>query len=298
MHTPAQLATKHTRRMLLLLLAICVCGVLLMLWFRTRDQILYDEQDVFAALNEEPERLLDPGSGKIDPLIRGPEGVVFANGQRLVATSVSVKWPGEYPLAALLDGDLHTRWASAPTEPQRLTLDLAHEQAIGKLRLYWEHATAGSLVASVSRDGRHWHVVNKRTDSRAGPWTEEVAINRSARYLRLELTERHQSAWGFSMYELQIIPLGGDEPLPPSSASMIGAVLPSSWTPVIPGRSRRPGSLAEQHPPRSGTPARPTTAAPPTSATPAVRAAVPTSARPPTTHPASPALPAAVPETR
>jgi hypothetical protein len=124
-------------------------------------------------------------------------------GMTATASTTQQKYEGEGTAAALVDGDRKTRWASLYKDKQEVVVDMGNEMKLAGVNLYWETAAAKDYSISLSSDGEKWQSAHSSTDGEKGPRTDEVKLdNKSARYIRLELTKR-ATEWGFSLYEIE-----------------------------------------------------------------------------------------------
>jgi hypothetical protein len=132
-----------------------------------------------------------------------------AMGSVVTATSTNKKFPAELPPSALVDGDLTTRWSSEYADPQAIEVKLAKPLKIAKIRLHWENAVATKYSLSVSSDGKDWkgmHVFMK-TDAKPETRVDEINLNGvSAAFIKLDLISRVNPDWGFSLYEIEVVP--------------------------------------------------------------------------------------------
>ena len=131
-----------------------------------------------------------------------------AVGCLVTASSTSGKEHGEGGPEALVDGDLATRWSSAYSAPQQITLHFAAPLRVARLRLYWEQASARRYSVSVTQDGTTWtgvHVYMNLTTNPV-PRIDDINLrNIAATGLRLDLLERVNPAWGFSLHEIEVM---------------------------------------------------------------------------------------------
>jgi beta-glucanase (GH16 family) len=105
------------------------------------------------------------------------------------------------PPSAVVDGDPATRWSSAWTDPQWLTLDLHRRVSICRVALDWERASATAFDVEVSDDGQAWRQVYATTTGAGGSETLDVAA--AGRYLRLELRAR-ATPYGYSLFRVAV----------------------------------------------------------------------------------------------
>jgi beta-glucosidase len=118
------------------------------------------------------------------------------------ATASSVQ-SSSYPAAAANDGDLTTRWSSAYSDPQWITMDLGSVQNIARVRLNWETASAESYGIQLSTDDNIWTNVYATTN---GPGSiNDLAALGSGRYVRMYSTQRN-TTYGDSLWEFEVYP--------------------------------------------------------------------------------------------
>jgi hypothetical protein len=125
------------------------------------------------------------------------------------ASSTSLKEGGEGGPECLVDGDLATRWSSAYAEPQQINLRFAKPVRIARLRLYWESAAARRYAVAISPDGQAWTTVHVHMNLSAKPVARTDDVNLkgiTAVAMRLELQERVNPEWGFSLHEIEVVP--------------------------------------------------------------------------------------------
>ncbi|MEU6207838.1 discoidin domain-containing protein [Micromonospora musae] len=116
-------------------------------------------------------------------------------------TASSVE-PGSAHVAAnAVDGNPATRWGSAYTDPQWITVDLGETYAINRVRLAWETAYARAYQVQVSPDNATWTTVHTTTAGDGG--VDDIPISATGRYLRILGTER-ATQWGYSLWELEV----------------------------------------------------------------------------------------------
>ncbi|WGL18438.1 glycosyl hydrolase [Microbulbifer bruguierae] len=110
---------------------------------------------------------------------------------------------------AAVDGDLGTRWSSAWSDPQWISVDLGSISSVDRVVLKWEAAYGRAYEIQVSDDGQNWNTVATVTDSDG---SEDVlsGLNASGQYVRVYISER-ATGWGASLWELEIYGSGGDD---------------------------------------------------------------------------------------
>ncbi|EDY44968.1 discoidin domain-containing protein [Streptomyces sp. SPB074] len=115
-------------------------------------------------------------------------------------TSSSVENVGT-PASNAVDGDNGTRWSSAASDPQWITVDLGATRAVSQVVLRWETAYAKAYRVEFSTDNQNWTSKYSTTTSNGGDETLNVSGN--ARYVRVYGTQR-ATQWGYSLWEFQV----------------------------------------------------------------------------------------------
>lgn len=101
-----------------------------------------------------------------------------------------------------VDGNLSTRWSSAYSDPQWITVDLGGIFDVNEFVLNWETAYGKAYQIEVSADSFNWTTVYSETNGAGG--TETIKINPTrARWVKMYGTQRG-TIWGYSLYEFQI----------------------------------------------------------------------------------------------
>lgn len=131
-----------------------------------------------------------------------------AIGAKVKASSTNKDSDGESKPSALVDGDLATRWSSAYSAPQRITIELKKEIAIDKIKLHWEAAFATKYRILISQDGEGWTPAHfffrmgEKKDARVDTCDMK---DMKAKHIMVELTERVNDEWGFSLFEIEVL---------------------------------------------------------------------------------------------
>jgi hypothetical protein len=120
----------------------------------------------------------------------------------------------------VVDGNPTTRWGSAFSDPQWVQVDLGQTYNINHVSLNWEAACAASYQIQTSTNGTTWTTVYNRTNGTSEHI--DVAVTASARYVRVNGTAR-ASAWGYSMYDLQVFSTSGATPSPTPTPTPTGS---------------------------------------------------------------------------
>jgi beta-glucanase (GH16 family) len=119
-----------------------------------------------------------------------------------------------FPASAAVDGDGGTRWSSAFTDEEWLSVDLGAVEQISSVVLEWETAAAAAYRVETSQNGTSWTTVHETTAADGG--TDTLDISTEARYVRMTGLER-ATQWGYSLWEFQIFGPGGTDPDPDPS---------------------------------------------------------------------------------
>ncbi|MFM7024330.1 MAG: Ig-like domain-containing protein [Flavobacteriales bacterium] len=112
--------------------------------------------------------------------------------------------------ANAVDGNLNSRWESAFSDPQYITVDLGAVYDISRVHIVWENAKAKNYRVLASNDTLSWPdtlktVVNNTQDD--NNWT---GLSSSRRFVRIYGTERTTN-YGYSIFELEVygVPASG-----------------------------------------------------------------------------------------
>ena len=101
------------------------------------------------------------------------------------------------------DGDLTTRWSSAPgVDPSWVEIDLGIAKPFDTVVLYWENAYATQYQIQYSNDNQNWSVAYNNPQGVGGVETLSFPTV-TARYVRMYGTAR-ATQYGYSLYEFQI----------------------------------------------------------------------------------------------
>mgnify|MGYP001271408551 CR=1 FL=1 len=138
----------------------------------------------------------------------------LAEGKPATVSSVESE---SYPGANAVDGDLSTRWASANSDPQYLTVDLGQVYEFNRVILCWEAAYGRQYKIQVSNDGNSWTDIYTEYDGDGG--TDDLTVNGNGRYVRIYGMQRYNWEWGYSLWEIGIYASGSIEPTPTPTAT-------------------------------------------------------------------------------
>ncbi|MYV54058.1 ThuA domain-containing protein [Streptomyces sp. SID3212] len=130
----------------------------------------------------------------------GAQSTDLARGRPVTVTSVE---PGSAHVGAnAVDGDPATRWGSAYTDPQSITVDLGSVRTVDQVRLTWETAYARAYTVQVSPDNTTWRTVATTTAGDGG--LDTVPVGATARYVRVQGTAR-ATQWGYSLWDFAVL---------------------------------------------------------------------------------------------
>ena len=104
--------------------------------------------------------------------------------------------------ANAVDGSGDTRWESASSDNQQITIDLGTTQAIDRVRLTWENAYGKDFTVQVSNDAMVWTPVANVTNN-ATTYNDFTNLATSARYVKMAGTAR-ATGYGYSLYEFEV----------------------------------------------------------------------------------------------
>ncbi len=105
-----------------------------------------------------------------------------------------------------VDGDMTTRWSSAASDPQYITIDLGAVYSIDNVNIHWEAAFAVAYQIQLSTDNQQWNDVGGSTNGDGGIDTFNFSPQ-SARYVRMYGTQRTTiggTQYGYSIYEFEV----------------------------------------------------------------------------------------------
>ncbi|QJD88374.1 discoidin domain-containing protein [Cohnella herbarum] len=103
-----------------------------------------------------------------------------------------------------VDGNSGTRWESAFSDPQWISVDLGTAATISRVYLNWEGAYAISYSIEVSANGTTWSTVYSTTTGDGGIDNVTFApVN--AKFVRLTGTQRG-TQYGYSLWDMEVYP--------------------------------------------------------------------------------------------
>ncbi|BEL02940.1 discoidin domain-containing protein [Actinoplanes sichuanensis] len=128
--------------------------------------------------------------------------------QGKAATASSTEAAGAYLAAEAVDGNNGTRWASTWSATQWFQVDLGASTAVSRIAINWEAAYARGFNIQFSANGSTWTQAYATTTGAGGQ--QSIAVSGTARYVRINLTQRALDAYGYSFWEFQVY--SGDAP--------------------------------------------------------------------------------------
>ena len=116
-----------------------------------------------------------------------------------------------------VDLDPASRWATSSTtgwvDPGWIYVDLGAPAGVHAVVLQWDAAFATAYRIEISPDAKTWASIYSTTTGRG--FRETLTVNGTGRYLRVYGTAR-SSAYGYSLWELQVYGTGGNVTAPPA----------------------------------------------------------------------------------
>ncbi len=184
------------------------------------------------------------GSGRTDSAQRDPTGAqvrlfaaVAAAGAETVLTPVAAMASAverdDLSAAAAIDHNESTRWSSAFSDDQWLTLDYGKSVLITHVHIEWENAHALRYALQVSDDNANWTTI-KTVDNSQGGVEDWTGLSGQGRYLRMKGIQR-STQYGYSIFEIQSFtgtPVATTDPTPTTPPTPIDLTKPG--TPVQP----------------------------------------------------------------
>ncbi len=102
-----------------------------------------------------------------------------------------------------IDGDPATRWSSAFSDPQWLTVDLGVPRFVSSVRLVWEDAASADYSILTSEEGTNFTDIYRDTNGNGG--TDVISnLDTVARYVRV-LSHARTTTWGNSLFEVEVL---------------------------------------------------------------------------------------------
>jgi hypothetical protein len=99
----------------------------------------------------------------------------------------------------------NTRWTSAASDPQWISIDLGSPMSVNRVIIKWDSAYAKAFQIQLSTDNSTWTTVYSTTNAGMRCVTDETFAAATARYVRMYGTTRGNTAAGYSMFELMVL---------------------------------------------------------------------------------------------
>ena len=129
---------------------------------------------------------------------------VISNGRMVYASSSVENSDPSYAV----DGSTSTRWESSwNNKNEWMYVDLGKVTQITGVKLMWEGAYATAYKIQFSDDEENWRDVYTNNSCKGG--NETIDLSGSARYVRIYMTDKALAAYGYSLYEFQVLGLNG-----------------------------------------------------------------------------------------
>ncbi len=107
-----------------------------------------------------------------------------------------------FPASDAFDGDTTgTRWSSASSDPQTISVDMGSAFNLCGVTLFWEAALGKDFTIDISNDSISWTTVATVTGNVA--LKNVLSVTGSGRYVRMVGTARG-TGFGYSLYEFQV----------------------------------------------------------------------------------------------
>jgi len=116
-----------------------------------------------------------------------------------------------------------TKWVSASSDPQWITVDLGAATEINRVILKWDEIAAKSFKIQTSTDNTAWTDVFSTTKSGSRSVTDETFTATTARYVRMNGTERTATTDGYSLFDFMVL----NDSLPPTAAQLRTTTAPT-----------------------------------------------------------------------
>ena len=129
---------------------------------------------------------------------------VISQGRMVYASSSVANSDPTYAI----DGTRGTRWESAwGNDTEWIYVDLGKVTNFSSISLQWEGAYAKQYQIQTSNDEENWKTIYTNNNCQGGD--ENLNLQGSGRYVRLYMTQKALSAYGYSLYEFQVFGTDG-----------------------------------------------------------------------------------------
>ena len=109
----------------------------------------------------------------------------------------------------------NTKWVSESKDPQWITVDLGEEMDVNRVILKWDDVNAKSFKIQVSTDNTTWEDVFSTTKCGSRSVTDETFPTATARYVRMNGTERGKTSGGYSLFDFMVL----NDSVPPTATA-------------------------------------------------------------------------------
>lgn len=99
----------------------------------------------------------------------------------------------------------NTKWTSAASDPQWISVDLGSSKPINRVILKWDSSYAKSFQIQVSTDASSWKDVFSTTHAGLRSVTDETFPTTTARYVRMYGTQRGNDSNGYSLFDFMVL---------------------------------------------------------------------------------------------
>jgi beta-galactosidase len=128
----------------------------------------------------------------------GATGSLLSQGKPATASSVE----GGFVAANAVDGNTGTRWASAFSNSEWISIDLGATATITRVVLTWETAFAsGYQIQTAASASGPWTTIFSTTTGDGG--IDDLNVSGSGRFVRMNGTQR-ATGFGYSLFEFQV----------------------------------------------------------------------------------------------
>ena len=100
-----------------------------------------------------------------------------------------------------VDGNFSTRWSSAFSDPQYISVDLGAIQSLKDIMLYWETAFGKSYQVQLSDDNVTYKTIF--TESNGDGGIDKIVTSEQCRYVKIVCLQRG-TEWGYSLFEIVV----------------------------------------------------------------------------------------------
>jgi hypothetical protein len=168
-------------------------------------------------------------------------GPLVSQGKPAIASSVE---SGTLAANYAVDGNVSTRWSSAHSEPNWITVDLGSVQPVTRVKLNWEAAYGSAYSIQLSNNNSTWTDAYSTYSGAGG--LEDLNVQGSARYVRMNGITR-ATPYGFSLWEFQVFGAcpGGTTTTTPTTTTT-GGTVPTTTTTTPPAGGNRDAYTAIQ----------------------------------------------------